>query len=171
MAICATTASLVTTVGTVHTFSVFADYFQFIVQDEMSDDDFASIWSDEALAAQTAFGRSAVCPGTLRNVTVPVDVVIVEGDPHLSLEGVDHAVEGSMEIPSGRVVVMGCTDYFPDASRFEVQPGTYRVLAVMTGIDSIKNEWEPADDRYIVYLWPGAARSPKLLKHWTGEAV
>jgi hypothetical protein len=171
MATCATTASLGISLRTVHTFSVFADYFQFIVQDEMSDDDFANIWSVEALAAQTAFGRSALCPGTLRNVTVPVDVVIAEADPHLSLEGVDHAVEGSIEIPTGRVVVMGCTDYFPDASRFEVKPGTYRVLAVMTGIASIKNEWEPADDRYAVYLWPGSARSPKLLKHWKKEAV
>lgn len=171
MATCATPASLGITVGTVHTLSVFADYFQFIVQDELSDDDFANIWSDEASAAQTAFGRSAVCPGTLRNVTVPVDVVIVEADPRLSLDTVDHAVEGSIELPSGRVVVMGCTDYFPDASRLEVRPGTYQVLAVMTGIDSIKNEWEPADDRYIVYLWPGSARSPRLLKHWKRGAV
>lgn len=157
--------------SSVNNFSVFADYFQFIVQDELSDDDFANIWSDEASAAQTAFGRCAVCPGTLRNVTVPVDLVIVEADPRLSLDTVDHAVEGSIELPSGRVVVMGCNDYFPDAPRLEVEPGTYHVLAVMTGIDSIKNEWEPADDRHIVYLWPGSARSPRLLKHWKRHDV
>lgn len=155
---------------TVHTFNLFADYFQFVVQDEESDDDFATIWTADALSAQTAFGRSAICPGTLRNVEVPVEVVVTDEDPLVSLDDVDHAVEGSVEFPSGRVVVMGCTQYFPDAPRFDVQPGTYRALAVMTGTDSIQNEWDPADDKYIVYLWPGSARKPKLLKHWNSDA-
>jgi hypothetical protein len=154
----------------VHTFTIFADYFQFVVQDEGSDDDFARIWTPEALAAQTAFGRSSLCPGTLRNVEVPVEIVVTESEPEIGLDGVDHAVEGSLTLPSGQVVVMGCTQYFPDAPRFHVQPGTYRALAVMIGIGSIKNEWEPADDKYVVYLWPGDARPPKLLKHWSGDA-
>jgi hypothetical protein len=64
---------------------------------------------------------------------------------------------------------MGCTGYFPDAPRIEVLPGTYRALAVMSGIESIQTEWDPADDKYTVYLWPGAARPPKLLKHWNSE--
>ncbi len=154
----------------VHTFNVFADYFQFIVQDESSDDDFGEIWTPDALAAQTAFGRSAVCPGTLRNVAVPVEVIVDESDPEIDLATVDHAVEGSIEVPTGRIVVMGCTQYFPDAPRFEIRAGTYRALAVMSGTHSIKNEWEPADDKYVVYLWPGAARPPRLLKHWSGDA-
>lgn len=155
---------------TVHTFTVFADYFQFIVQDENSNDNFAEIWTPAALAAQTAFGRSAVCPGTLRNVDVPVEVIVTGSDPELNLDEVDHAVEGSIEVPTGRVVVMGCTQYFPDAPRFEIEPGTYRLLAVMQGTGSIKNEWDPAEDKYLVYLWPGAARQPRLLKHWNGDA-
>lgn len=155
---------------TVRTFTLFADYFQFVVQDESSDDDFATIWTEDALAAQTAFGKSAVCPGTLRNVEVPVEIVVTEADPNISLEDVDHAVEGSIEVPSGRLVVMGCTGYFPEAPRLEVQPGTYQALAVMSGIESIQTEWDPADDKYTVYLWPGPARPPKLLKHWKGDA-
>lgn len=154
----------------VHTFNVFADYFQFVVQDEQSDDDFSAIWTPEALAAQTAFGRSAVCPGTLRNVEVPVEIVVVDDDPQVSLDDVDHAVEGSIQALSGRIVVMGCTQYFPEAPRFEVPPGTYRVLAVMTGVETIQNEWDSADDHYIVYMWPGSVRQPKLLKHWNGRA-
>lgn len=57
----------------VHTFTIFADYFQFIIQDEASDDDFAAIWTPDALAAGTAFGKMAICPGTLRNVEVPIE--------------------------------------------------------------------------------------------------
>ncbi|MCQ9377665.1 hypothetical protein [Methyloversatilis sp. XJ19-49] len=155
---------------TVHAFQLFADYFQFVVQDEESDDDFATIWTEDALSALTAFGRSAVCPGTLRNVEVPVEVVVSDHEPLVALEDVEHAVEGSIEIPSGKVVVMGCTQYFPDAPRFNVTPGTYRALAVMSGIKSIQNEWDPADDKYTVYLWPGSSRQPKLLKHWNSDA-
>lgn len=154
----------------VHTFNVLADYFQFVVLDEKSQDDFASIWTEEALTLQTAFGKSAVCPGTLRNVEVPVEIVIGDSDPLISLGDVDHAVEGSIEVPSGRLVVMGCTEHFPDAPRLHVQPGTYRALAVMTGVGSIQNEWDPANDKYTVYLWPGLARQPKLLKHWKADA-
>ncbi len=150
----------------VHAFTIFADYFQFIIQDESSEDDFGTIWTEEALASGTAFGQLAICPGTLRNVEVPVEVVVLDGEPVIDLEEVDHAVEGSFDVPSGKLVVMGCTQYFPDAPRVEVPAGTYRVLVVMTGIASIKNESEPAEDRYLVYLWPGAARGARLLKHW-----
>ncbi|MFP8780312.1 hypothetical protein [Hydrogenophaga sp. RWCD_12] len=150
----------------VHSFNIFADYFQFVVQDESSDDDFAEIWTEEAQALQTAFGRSAVCPGTLRNVDVPVEVIVTDVDPAIDLSTVDHAVEGSLQFPTGRIVVMGCTGYSPDAPRFEIQAGTYRVVAVMAGVQSIKTEWDPAEDKYVVYLWPGAARPPRLLKHW-----
>lgn len=154
----------------VHSFTIFADYFQFIVQDELSDDDFSAIWTPDALANGTAFGRQAICPGTLRNVDVAVDVVISETEPLMNLAAVDHAVEGSIELPSGNVVVMGCTQYFPDAPRFKIRAGVYRVLAVMTGIATISNEWDPADDKYLVYLWPGTHRDPKLLKHWKADA-
>ncbi len=101
---------------------------------------------------------------------MPVEIVVTESEPEIGLDEVDHAVEGSLALPSGQVVVMGCTQYFPDAPRLQVQPGTYRALAVMIGVGSIKNEWEPADDKYVVYLWPGDARPPKLLKHWNGDA-
>ena len=99
-----------------------------------------------------------------------VEIVIQDSDPLISLGDVDHAVEGSIDVPSGRLVVMGCTEHFPDAPRLHVQPGTYRALAVMTGVGSIQNEWDPANDKYTVYLWPGSARQPKLLKHWKADA-
>jgi len=154
----------------VHQFVIFADYFQFIVQDEKSEDDFASIWNSEALDMALAVGKSAICPGTLRNVEVPVEVQVLDAEPEVDLTAVDHAVEASLDVPSGTVVVMGCTGYFPEAPRFTVSPGTYRALSIMNGIASIKSEWEPADDSYVVYLWPGEPQRPKLLKHWKGGA-
>lgn len=153
-----------------HQFTIFADYFQFVVQDERSEDDFAAIWSPAALDMALAVGKSAICPGTLRNVDVPVEIQVLDSEPKIDLATVDHAAEASLAFPSGVAVVMGCTGNFPEASRFSVVPGIYRVLSIMKGIASIKAEWQPADDTYVVYLWPGEPREPKLLKHWKGDA-
>ncbi|MDM5180127.1 hypothetical protein PO883_23365 [Massilia sp. DJPM01] len=152
----------------VHRFSIFADYFQFIVQDENSEDDFGSIWTKEALNHMIAVGETAICLGTLRNVDVSVAVHVLGVEPAALLEGYDHAVEGAFTVPTGKLVVMGCTEYFPDASRFEIAPGSYRFLYLVSGVHTITAECEPADDLYCLYIWPGEARSSRLLKPWKG---
>lgn len=150
----------------VHRFNIFADYFQFIVQDEKSGDDFGSIWTEEAIHSMVAVGETAICPGTLRNVDVPVEVHVLEAEPAVVLERYDHIVEGAFRSPTGRLVAMGCTGNFPDAPRFEIAPGSYRFLYLISGVQTITAEWEPAEDLYCLYIWPGEARDPHLLKHW-----
>jgi hypothetical protein len=152
-------------------FKFFADYFQFVLMDESSEDDFSEIWTDEALERMLAVGELAVCPGTLRNIEVDVEVRVVPTEPSINVAAHDHVVEGSIEIPTGKLVVMGCTEYLPDAQRIELSPGTYQLLFLVDGVDSIKTEWEPAEDKYTVYLWSGQLRAPKLLKHWRKGAV
>jgi len=150
----------------VHRFSIFADYFQFIVQDENSEDDFDSIWTEEALNCMVAVGETAMCPGTLRNVDVSVEVQVLDVEPTVLLDECDHIVEGAFRSPTGRLVVMGCTEHFPSAPRFEVAPGSYRFLYLISGVQTITAEWEPAEDLYRLYIWPGETRSLHLLKHW-----
>ncbi len=146
--------------------NIFADYFQFVLMDESASDDFSTIWTDEALSRMLATGELAVCPGTLRNVEVQVEIVIWESEPSVNLDDHDHAVEASFKIPSGKLMVTSCTGYGPAAPRFSVSPGAYRMLFVVSGVETIQNEWEPADDKYTVHLWPGTSREPRLLKHW-----
>lgn len=154
----------------VRNFTVFADYFQFVVMDETSEDDFSEIWSEEDLYRMLAVGRSAVCPGTLRNVDVEVELHVAEQAPDISLDAFDHAAEASLNVTSGVLVVMGCTGYLPDAPRIEVAPGCYHLLFLVAGVATITKEWEPAQDKYIVYLWPGPSREARLLKHWRADA-
>jgi hypothetical protein len=152
-----------------HRFTIFADHFQFVLMDESSKDDFSSIWTDESLRQMLAVGKMAVCPGTLRNVEVEVEVRIEDREPTIDLSVFDHIAEASLDVPSGKLAVMGSTGYLPDAPRIEVAPGTYRVLSLASGVETIKTEWEPAEDKYIVYLWPGAHQKPRLVKHWQGD--
>ena len=151
-------------------FDIFADYFQFVLMDETSDDDFSAIWSDEALSRMLAVGKSSVCPGTLRNVSVPVEIHVSQSEPVVDLAAHDHAVSASLHIPTGRLVVMGCTDYLPEAPRIDLLAGTYQLLYLASGVQTITYESDPADDRYIVHFWPGPLRDPVLLKHWRPSA-
>lgn len=81
------------------TFDIFADYFQFVLMDASCEDDFGSIWTDEALARMLAIGDSSACPGTLRNVNVPVEVHVHTSAPELDLADYDHAVSASLQQP------------------------------------------------------------------------
>ena len=152
------------------TFDIFADYFQFILMDEGCDDDFGSVWTEEALERMLAVGETSVCPGTLRNVNVPVEIHVHGAEPSVDPTGYDHAVLASLQVPSGRLVVMGCTDHLPEAPRVELKAGSYQLLYLATGVESITYESDPADDRYIVHLWHGSPREPVLLRHWRPRA-
>jgi len=154
-----------------HRFTIFADYFQFVLMDQTSEDDFSAIWSEEALSRMLAVGRTAVCPGTFRNVDVAVEVRLQVERPTVNLSEYDHATEASIDIPSGRLIVMGCTSHLPDAPTIELVPGTYCLLSLVSGINSITLEWDQADDLYTVYLWPGERREPRLIKHWKKDAA
>jgi hypothetical protein len=101
-----------------------------------------------------------------RNVDVRVEIEILGAQPSIDLSQWDHAVEASVSLPTGRLVVMGCTAYLPEAPRIDVSPGTYQLLSLAGGIETINTEWEPADDLYRVYLWPGESRKPQCLKRW-----
>lgn len=154
-----------------HKFKIFADYFQFVLVDETSDDDFSEIWGKTALDRMLAVGDKALCPGTLRNIDVDVQINIVEKMPVIEHNDFDHIAEASIDIPSGKLIVMGCTGYLPDAPRIEVNPGIYQALFLVSGVKSIAVESEPAEDIYVVYLWPGQQREPGLVKHWKRNAA
>lgn len=146
--------------------SIFADYFQFIVQDEESNDDFGELWRDAPVGMMVAAGETALSFGTLRNVDVQVELHVVDEPPEIQSDHFDHVVEGAFASPTGKIVVLGCTEYFPDASRLEIAPGSYGFMYLISGVHTIKNEWEPADDLYSVYIWPAAKRELRPVKPW-----
>lgn len=123
--------------GASHRLTVFADYFQFIVMDSESTDDFSSLWTDEALERMVATGNHAISLGTLRNVDVEVEIHVVDALSRVRLAGYGHIAEGSFASPTGSLAVMGCTDFLPDAYRVELPPGSYQFIYLVRGVDSI----------------------------------
>jgi len=64
-------------------------------------------------------------------------------------DGWDQVDECSLHVSSGRIVVAGCTDYFPDAARVVVPPSSYRVRLYYGNLDAPEGR-----DVYRVALWP-----------------
>ncbi|GKS95541.1 hypothetical protein [Acidovorax sp. SUPP2825] len=151
-----------------HRLTLFADYHQFYLQDEAAPGDLASAWDEAATLRMLAVSEGVVGFGTARNMPVPVTLEWLPTEPEADLAAFDHVVEGSVVIAQGPLVVAGCTDYFPDAARFDVPPGTYRVRLSCAGLDSLSADGLEGDDHYLVQLWPGAPREPAVLKQHPG---
>jgi len=147
-----------------HQFELFADYHQFYLQDETAKGDLSDSWTQQATDDLLAVAPCTIGVGTVRNMKVPVEVIVQDSPPNNDFEKWDHVVDCSLDVPSGIIVVAGCTDYFPDAARIKVKPGGYNARIYYGGLDTLSEDGLEGDDHYHVYLWPGQPRSVMVLK-------
>ncbi|MGW4082308.1 hypothetical protein ACWEGS_04635 [Streptomyces sp. NPDC004822] len=151
---------------------LFADYFQIYVADAEGDGDLSEAWTAEAVADHLAVVEDALGVGTAVNVHVAVTVELLEGEPRDDRDEFDHVVEGSLRVASGRLVVMGCTDYGPDAATFSVAPGWHRVRVSRSNLAraieaDVESDASPETvERVRLQVWPEVARVVEVLKRW-----
>jgi hypothetical protein len=70
--------------------------------------------------APPALAPGTIGVGTARNMTVPVEVEVLDRPPGgEDLRAWDQVHECAIDLPSGRLFVAGCTDSVPDAARIE----------------------------------------------------
>jgi len=148
-------------------YELFADYFQFYLQDESADGNLGESWNEEAVARLLAIAPGTVGVGTVRNMDVPVTVEVHDTAPDADFDLWDHVTECSLDVPTGRIVIAGCTDYFADAARIDVPPGTYRARISYGSLDTLSEDGLDGKDRYRVQLWPGSAADPYVIKQRT----
>jgi hypothetical protein len=143
-----------------HRFTLFADYFQFYLQDDArtagGDDD---AWTPEAMTARVANGDRFVAIGAARNLDVPVTVELADRSPEID-SGASHIVEADLVVSTGRVVVAGCTDEFEHAARIPVEVGRYRVR-VTYRLRSADDDGFGDYYDYVVELWPTTVSSAR----------
>lgn len=149
---------------TSHPFTLFADYHQFYLQDESAEGDLSMAWTEEAERRRLAVAPGAVGIGTARAMDVPVTLEIHTQAPPPAPAAFELVVECALQVDSGRIVVAGCTDYFPDAARVAVAPGSYRVRACHAGLDTVSADELDGDDRYLVQLWPAPPIEPTVVR-------
>ncbi|WP_030971833.1 hypothetical protein [Streptomyces sp. NRRL S-1824] len=150
-------------------FTLLADYFQIHVADAEIDWDLSDAWTPQAVADHLAVAHGPLGIGTVVNVNVRVTVEALSMEARDDSAEFDHVVEASLQVPSGQLVVLGCTDYFPDADRFEVPAGWTRLrvsrsnLGPVTEVDVDSDE---SPERVRIQVWPAPEAEPKVIKRW-----
>ena len=133
--------------------TIFADYHQFYIQDD--DDRFGDLseaWTEEAVSRLLAVSDHVVGIGTVRNSDVAVVLETCEELPELAPDQWDRINKTALECGTGRLVVAGCTDYFPHAFRLEVEPGTYDLLVGYRNLDVAPSNALEGDDSYHLFI-------------------
>jgi len=147
-----------------YSYSLFADYYQFYLQDEPVKGDLSDAWTNDAVSNLLAVAPGTIGVGTVRNMDVPVEVKIVESEPMETFDEWDQVNECDIEIQSGTIVIAGCTDYFPDAARIQVEPGSYRARLYYGQLNSLSEDGLDGDDHYRVVLWKREPKGMEVMK-------
>ncbi|MFI6944316.1 hypothetical protein ACIBI4_34100 [Streptomyces sp. NPDC050418] len=157
--------------------TLFADYHQIHVSDADSDGDLGDAWTEQAVTDHLAVAQDALGIGTTVNVNVLVSVDLLSGEPADDSAGFDHVVEAGLHVSRGRLTVMGCTDYGPDAASFEVHPGWNRVRVSQSNLAraaeaDIDSDLSPETmERVRVQVWPSAEAPLRVIKRWEQGGV
>ncbi|MFE9797191.1 hypothetical protein ACFYRL_36390 [Streptomyces goshikiensis] len=151
---------------------LFADYFQIHILDEDSDADFSDVWTQQTVEDGLGVADGGLAIGTDVNFTVAVAVHLLADRPDDDSDDFDHVVEASLSLPSGRLVVLGCTDDVDTAARFDMPSGWIRIRASRRGLAAAAFpdpdcEDEPEDTEEIrLQAWPAPHSEPHITKRW-----
>ena len=149
-----------------YSLEIFADYHQFYLMDDEEQPDYPSEITELDCSNMAKIAPYIIAVYTTRNTTVPVNVRISNSDPGINFDLWDHIVECSIAVPSGRLVVLGCTDYLPEAQRLEMLSGTYQARICYGNLDTISVNCLDGTDHYTVDLWQGQMQKLQVIKQW-----
>lgn len=163
---------------TVHHITIFADNFQFMLQDLLEDCEFPEDWNDSLLTRLFSCGNKIIGIGTVRDLdcdlTLEVyadrmDERLQQQDPEMNQY--DHVAQCNIEIPSGKLLVTGCTTNLEDCTKIEVIPGQYGVRIFWSNLSNTDALGFEGDDTYLVQLWPDTHFDEAILKFWRQLAL
>lgn len=155
------------------TVTVFADNFQFHLQDKKAECEYPESWNEEIMNALFVAGRGVVGIGTVRDLDVDVDVQVndkpleereKENIPDLSQW--DHAVQCTLELPSGELLITGPTAPPEEAAIFQLKPGNYGVRIFWSNLDEVEAIGFEGEDTYKIEMWPDTELDTRVLKRW-----
>jgi len=135
-------------------YKIFADYFQFFLQDENAIVDLSDSWTEESHRNRIVVSDGIVAIRTSRNMNVPVEIEIVKNKPDIVQTEWEVISECSINVSSNKLVLMGCTDYFPEATRIQIEPGLYGVFALYNNLSDLSDDGLDGNDVYKLVLWP-----------------
>jgi hypothetical protein len=149
--------------------SVFADYFQFHLEDGQVIAGIPTDWTDVDIADRMKQAPSVVVICPVRNMSVPVELQVLGSEPPLTPSDWDHIAETSLEISTGILRLTECSSN-TEVVQVAVDPGHYRVRACFGKLDELSENGLEGNDHYLVQLWKGSRSPVKVLKRWAPAA-
>ncbi len=144
---------------------MFADYHQFYVWDAGASPQAPVDYTDDDVRKMVKVADHVVVIQPVRNMTVPVELEVHPGDPGHDPSEWDHVVETAVDLPTGRLQIHECTG--GPVLEVEVKPGSYRVAAFFSGLDTLSTDGLDGKDWYRVVVWPGESRPLRVVKQWS----
>ncbi|MBU8546584.1 MULTISPECIES: hypothetical protein [Roseomonadaceae] len=146
--------------------TLMADYHQFLLCDAVSWPDAPIYWPEPVLRARLNTAPGILVVSTVRNMPVPVRVLLHAARPALDLAGLDHVAEAPLHAPSGRIAILGLTDARAGAALARVPPVPLRALVTFAGLGALSPDGLDGADRYEVHLFPGTVTGVTVTKQW-----
>lgn len=152
---------------------VFADNFQFHLQDKRSECDYPESWNEEIMNGLFVAGSNVIGIGTVRDLDVEVTLQIMptpmdekDKDKLPELEDWDHAVQCTLDVPSGELLIAGPTEDIEQAAKLTVEPGRYGVRIFWGNLENVDEIGFEGDDVYKIVMWPDTDLETRILKRW-----
>jgi hypothetical protein len=143
---------------------VVADFQQFYLMDDQRQPPMPEAIAEDDLIQRIRVAPFIVVFQTASAARVPVSIDVVSSAPTDNLAQWDHVAEFSLAVPSGRMVLAGCTEYVPTAVRITAEPGEYRGRVYVGGLTP------GAVERYRIVLWPSTVAPSTVLKQYSEHA-
>jgi len=134
---------------------LWAGWHQFWLQDDdISLGRDADLWNEETVRQMIVVGPRFVWIGTDRHATVPVKLIVSQNPYAKDLDKYDLVNRCGLEIQTGRIVIGGCGDYWPESRRIDVPAGYYEIRIGYGKLDTWRGNGLEGDDFYDVFVSP-----------------
>ena len=175
----------------VHRLTVFADYYQFYLQDlqaylewlgsQGTDPDLPPAgWTSEAVDIhRIGVEPNSLSVGTARNDWVEAVLRFHPGEPHAWATGAQHVVEADLDVPNGDLAVYGPTVDPDHGHHISITRGRYRVRVsyVPSGPSATEASGAGYGDHFMYHvdLWPTTTETQLVVlkqgpNPWAGQA-
>jgi hypothetical protein len=145
-------------------YDIFADYHQFYLRDAEMYPDAPETYTDEDVRRRIIAGKYIVVIQPERNMTVPVDLEIVDSAPNVDFENWRHIAEASLNLPSGKLLIEECFGEVKDT--IVLPSGFYRIRAYYGDLDKLSFDGLDGDDHYKIVIWQAPFEKVKVLKQF-----
>jgi hypothetical protein len=142
---------------------VYASHHQFYVVASGAEHATDLVWDGAGLERHLGVAPGLVAVGTIGHTYLPVTLELWDEEPPLDLDGWDHVVEASLDVPQGSIELHG-VEGPAELDPITVEPGSYRLRTSTAGLDGA-DEMD-GGDRYRVQLWPASPAEPEVRKWW-----